>query len=398
MNKNEYILGVCLNQNEYVGGGFQQQLSTIIDVNADVNYESIVIVFDKENTEILKKFNIKYILINESILQRYLRLIMFKFVPIRLIKRLNYFSILEKAVIKNNINLIYFLSPSGNASYLLRTPYIFTVWDLCHRDHPSFPEVSYYHSFEQREKLYQKTLPKASAIITDSIIGKKNIINRYCVDEDKVFSIYFKPSLNVVSGDKSAISEKYDLGCKYLFYPANIWPHKNHIYILDALLELKRKGIGIKLFFSGKDEGNLKYVLSYANKLGVGHMIEYLGYVPGKDLFALYKNSVALVMPSYFGPTNIPPLEALYVGTPVICSDLPGFRELLGDAALYCDLKKTIELVNHVEFLLENESNRLSLISSGAKQLKSISDSFSNKKILNQIIEELYFKHKCGVI
>ena len=66
MNKNEYILGVCLNQNEYVGGGFQQQLSTIIDVNADVNYESIVIVFDKENTEILKKFNIKYILINES--------------------------------------------------------------------------------------------------------------------------------------------------------------------------------------------------------------------------------------------------------------------------------------------------------------------------------------------
>ena len=55
---------------------------------------------------------------------------------------------------------------------------------------------------------------------------------------------------------------------------------------------------------------------------------------------SLYKESIALVMPSYFGPTNIPPLEAFNLGVPVLYSDLPGLKDQVGDAALLLDLNK----------------------------------------------------------
>ena len=48
----------------------------------------------------------------------------------------------------------------------------------------------------------------------------------------------------------------------------------------------------------------------------------------------LYTEALALVMPTYFGPTNLPPLEAFQTGTPVLYSDLPGMREQVGDAAI----------------------------------------------------------------
>ena len=41
-----------------------------------------------------------------------------------------------------------------------------------------------------------------------------------------------------------------------------------------------------------------------------------------------------MVMPSYFGPTNMPPLEAFAMKTPVVVSDLPGIRDQVGEAAL----------------------------------------------------------------
>ena len=49
----------------------------------------------------------------------------------------------------------------------------------------------------------------------------------------------------------------------------------------------------------------------------------------------MYRGAYALVYLSYFGPENLPPLEALALGCPVVCADVPGAREQLGSAALF---------------------------------------------------------------
>jgi glycosyltransferase involved in cell wall biosynthesis len=61
-------------------------------------------------------------------------------------------------------------------------------------------------------------------------------------------------------------------------------------------------------------------------------------------------------MPTYSGPTNLPPLEAVTLGCPVIYSDLPEFREQMGEAALYCDLTDVSSLANHLATLIQDSS------------------------------------------
>ena len=71
----------------------------------------------------------------------------------------------------------------------------------------------------------------------------------------------------------------------------------------------------------------------------------YLGAAPEEDMPALYAPlSTALVMPTFFGPTNIPPFEAWHYGRPVICSNIPGIREQIGDAGLLVDPRSPEDL------------------------------------------------------
>jgi glycosyltransferase involved in cell wall biosynthesis len=74
---------------------------------------------------------------------------------------------------------------------------------------------------------------------------------------------------------------------------------------------------------------------------------------------------LALVMPTYFGPTNLPPLEAVTLGCPVIYSDLPGCREQMRGAALYCDLADVSSLANHLAALIRDAALRERLLKEG---------------------------------
>jgi len=98
--------------------------------------------------------------------------------------------------------------------------------------------------------------------------------------------------------------------------------------ILEALKILKQDhSIELPCVFTGADQGNLAYVLRYAERLGVQDLIDYRGKVSDVELAALYKGAVALVYASAVGPDNLPPLEAMALACPVITADVPGARE-----------------------------------------------------------------------
>ena len=103
----------------------------------------------------------------------------------------------EKYLYEKNIDLVYFLSPTNWALDLDSLNYIYTVWDLSHRDDPEFPEVRENREFDNRENKFFNVLPKAVAIIVDSELGKNNLIRRYCIDDKRVFVVPFEgnPSL-----------------------------------------------------------------------------------------------------------------------------------------------------------------------------------------------------------
>lgn len=265
------------------------------------------------------------------------------------------YSPFDNILAAEKIDLVLFLSPSPLALELRGHNYVYTVWDLCHLDHPEFPEVNFKNQFEAREYLYRNVLRKAVSVIVDSDHGKVNLQQRHNVDAARVAVLPFLPcvdsTFNFEPEGAVDVKVKYGISGDYIFYPAQFWAHKNHIYILRALKLMVDNGSPVHAVFSGSDKGNLPMILEHASALGLSKLVHYIGFVQRSEIPSLYRQALALVMPTWFGPTNLPPLEAFQWDCPVCYSDLPGLREQVGDAAFLLDLSRPESLVEALEII-----------------------------------------------
>ena len=123
---------------------------------------------------------------------------------------------------------------------------------------------------------------------------------------------------------------------------------KNHIYLLDALKLLHASGFLLHAVFTGNDFGIQSYLTAQGEKYELSEYIHWGGFVTERLLRALYRCALAMTMPTYYGSTNIPPLEAFFMRCPVCYSDLPGLREQVEDAAFLLDLNTPCSLVDAI--------------------------------------------------
>jgi glycosyltransferase involved in cell wall biosynthesis len=358
------------------GGGFQYEIKTV-KLLKKLNYNNFYIVSDKR--QVVKDYE-----------ENNIDIIFMKF-------RQEDNSLITFEEFLNNcqIDLVYFLTPSDKPKDLVNIPYVMTVWDLCHRDYNEFPEVRNNLEFDKRENRYTNLLKKAICVTTDSNLGKENICYRYGIDKSRVKILKFLPRDIEENKKLIKIKDKYDIDGNYVYYPAQFWAHKNHIYILKALKILKDKyNIKLNVVFSGTDYGNLDYILNYAKNLNIQNQVHYIGFVSDDEIVSLYKYSIALVMPTYFGPTNIPPLEAFKLKVPVCYSDLDGLKEQVGDAAFLMDLKNPNSLVNHLITIL----NKDPIVNEKIKNGSNIINSWTEEdfiKIVLDILNEYAIIREC---
>lgn len=249
-----------------------------------------------------------------------------------------------------------------------------TVWDLQHRLQPWFPEVSKKGQWNSREKMYSQALGRASFVLTGTTASERELIRFYGVPPSRIRRLLHPtPELDVnTTGDSSSLVPEGWRG-KYWFYPAQFWAHKNHIRILLALQSLNMNEPSQKAYavFCGSDKGNLEYLKHQAHELGVAGQVRFLGFVSHAQLLSLYRNSFALVFPTFFGPENLPPLEAFALGCPVIASDVDGAREQLGDASLLFDPYSAESLVSQYVALRDSPGLRNKLIERGRLRASS---------------------------
>jgi glycosyltransferase involved in cell wall biosynthesis len=78
-------------------------------------------------------------------------------------------------------------------------------------------------------------------------------------------------------------------------------------------------------------------------------------------------------MPTFFGPTNIPPLEAWHLGRPVITSDIKGLREQNGDASVLVDPRSPQALAEAMTKVWRDEAFCAGLVERGRKRLATYS-------------------------
>jgi glycosyltransferase involved in cell wall biosynthesis len=99
-------------------------------------------------------------------------------------------------------------------------------------------------------------------------------------------------------------------------------------------------------------------------------------------------------MPTYFGPTNLPPLEAFEIGVPVLYPDRGGLKDQVGDAALLIDLNDFKTMANQLKSLYFDSDLRERLIQNGKNKL-NFYNSFNQVEILSTILKNFAIKKNC---
>jgi glycosyltransferase involved in cell wall biosynthesis len=154
----------------------------------------------------------------------------------------------------------------------------------------------------------------------------------------------------------------------YMLYVGSEKPRKNIPGLLRVLDGLR--GEGLILVKAGRPggEAHRRSTLSEMRRLGVESLVELRGHVEEEELAELYRGAVALVMPSLYEGFGIPVIEAMACGCPVVCSDIPAFREVAGEAALLFAPGDARGMAEAVLRLLHDQDFRRQLAARGTRR------------------------------
>lgn len=292
-----------------------------------------------------------------------------------------YMTELGKLVRKEKIDVLFVTAQLCNIPNI-QAKIITPVHDLMHRYEASFPEVK--DEYEWREAVFKWQARFADYILTDSKLGKRQFIESYLKKNERRPHITVLPF--VVPNYISEIEEEYiEVPDRYIFYPAQFWKHKNHVNLVKAIQILKEDLEDIQLVLVGSEKNSYKEIAKYIADNELQSNILIKGFVSNENITYLYRHAVGMVMPSYFGPTNIPPLEAMALGCPVAVSNKYAMPEQVGDAGLFFDPDSPEEIAECIRKMWTDEKLRKEMIEKGYRKINAWTGNDFKDKIIKML-------------
>jgi glycosyltransferase involved in cell wall biosynthesis len=254
-------------------------------------------------------------------------------------------------------------------------PTIYHPHDLQHLHYPHYFDPL---EFEMRELYYRGLCAQATVVAVSSNWTKNDLIGSYGLSADKIQVVPLAPLLSAYAepdaADIATVSAKFGLPeSGFAFYPAQTWPHKNHLMLLEALAELKRDGLEVPLVCSGVQTEFYARIDDRAHELGIDDQVSFLGYVSSLELQCLYRLSRCVVIPTKFEAASFPLWEAFLAGAPAACSTVTSLPEQAGDAALLFDPDDPEEIAAAVRSLWADETLRDTLVTRGHEKVARLS-------------------------
>lgn len=232
----------------------------------------------------------------------------------------------------------------------LATPTVLNPHDI---QHEHYPEYFSKKALMSRRQTYIPSCKKARAIIVASRFVKDDLIRHYEITPEKIHVVTLAPDKifeqEISVKEKSQIKQSLDLPDRFIYYPAQIWPHKNHINLVRGLVIIRKtKNELIPLVLSGSKMNGFKQLEVEVEKQGLRNQVHYLGKVDFKKLPAIYSLADFIVFPSLFEASSFPIMEAFTVGTPVVASNIPPFLELAQNSALFFNPKDPEDIADKI--------------------------------------------------
>jgi glycosyltransferase involved in cell wall biosynthesis len=215
-------------------------------------------------------------------------------------------------------------------------PTVVTVYDLQHREMPGL--------FSRAERAYRRWAYEGAArgadlVLTTSEYSRERLVEIAGIPPERVVSVLMGIDVDRFRPERAppdaTLAERLSLPERYVVYPANLWPHKNHPRLVDALAQVADDELHLVL--TGQDYGRGDALRARARGIGVEGRVHHLGFLAAEDVPALYRGASAMIFPSLYEGFGSPPLEAMACGCPVASSMRGSLAEVVGDAALHLD-------------------------------------------------------------
>ncbi len=287
---------------------------------------------------------------------------------------------------KNKIDL--FVSPDGYLSLRTKIPSIAVIHDLNFEHYPQdLPWLvrHYYRYF------FPRFAKKASRIVTVSEFSKKDIMEQYGINSDRVDAVYngrnpdFKPCNDILLNKKIEILLK---GSPYFLFIGSLHPRKNLVNMFLAFdIFKKEKDSDVKLLIVGEKKWWTKSIADVFDSMQFKEDVIFAGRLLPQDLCRVLAGSLALVYVSYFEGFGIPIIEAYACGTPVITSNVTAMPEVAGDAALLVNPFSVEEISNAMLTIYSDKELRQNLIEKGFEQEKQFSWDITADGLWNSIMK-----------
>lgn len=206
----------------------------------------------------------------------------------------------------------------------LQLPSILCVHDI---QQEYYPEFFPFRERASRWVSYRLSCWAASAIQVSSFFVKNCIIEKFpFINPDKIFVAY--EGVDFLQFSLQGKTEQPSIidvieGKDFVFYPAQLWQHKNHMMLIEALAIFRNeRGYELPCILTGQNCGYWETLHDRINELHLKQVF-YLGRVSFEQLLWLYQNCKAVLALGLHESSSLPVREGAVFGKPLICSNIP---------------------------------------------------------------------------
>lgn len=253
-------------------------------------------------------------------------------------------------------------------------PVVSVIYDLQYRYHPQFFEME---DRLARERNFKEACRLADRLVCISEYVRSTVLENSDLLPENVVSIPIRLFDRLQKPDPEIIKvslQKYGLEANdFLLYPANFWPHKNHLMLFTAfgMFRSRHPESKLSLLCTGAPSGRMETLQKATRGMGLNPWIHFLGFLSENEFAALLSSCRALIFPSLYEGFGMPVLEAMAFGKPVLCSNVTSLPEVGGDAVIYFDPRKPTEILKAIESIEEDSGLVIELIERGKTHLSS---------------------------
>ena len=235
------------------------------------------------------------------------------------------------------------------------------------------------------------SIARSDKIITVSQFSKEEIQTLLNVPEDKISIVYNAPSLTNESVEYSLVQKKYKINKDYILFVGTIEPRKNIERLLCAFSYLKKiYKIPHQLVLARGKGWQDEEIYKTAAKIEFSEDVIFTGYISPEEKNTLYQNASVFVFPSVYEGFGIPPLEAMAMGCPVVCTNAASLPEVVHDAAHFVDPFNEKSIAEGIIRVLSDREYANDLVKRGYMQHKRFTWDRSAQQLLEVCREVLF--------